>query len=278
MKNKTRSSSEVNVARSVSRAKSKIKSQKSKLGKKATIRVRRVNEARPNMASSIASQLGYDNLAQDLTSQPKAVVPDFVKTKSGNTIDQTIRKLKKVIGFDYGHNDLAGGLEGPYQYELPESVADAFQNTYGATSSENDGNATAGATSSENDGNATAGATSSENDGNATAGLAAWLITRSALQRVQQFENLVADATKEYWQAKRKLLLVNKILASAYKSLETEDVENIKLPSKEEIHSVITDTLANELFPSDSNGRGRSANSIGPINDAAKRQMFKRCY
>jgi hypothetical protein len=265
MKNKTRSSSEVNVARSVSRAKSKIKSQKSKLGKKATIRVRRVNEARPNMASSIASQLGYDNLAQDLTSQPKAVVPDFVKTKSGNTIDQTIRKLKKVIGFDYGHNDLAGGLEGPYQYELPESVADAFQNTYGATSSENDGNATAGATSSEN-------------DGNATAGLAAWLITRSALQRVQQFENLVADATKEYWQAKRKLLLVNKILASAYKSLETEDVENIKLPSKEEIHSVITDTLANELFPSDSNGRGRSANSIGPINDAAKRQMFKRCY
>jgi hypothetical protein len=237
MKNKTRSSSEVNVARSVSRAKSKIKSVKNKPRKKSTLKVRRVNPATLNMAGSIAAQLGYDNLAQDLNSQPKAVVPDFARTESGNTIG-----IGKMLA------DLANQQDST-QYELPESVADAFKNTY--ENSENDG-------------------------GNATAGLAAWLITRSALQRVQQFENLVADATKEYWQAKRKLLLVNKILASAYKSLESEDVENIKLPSKEEIHDVIKDTLANELFPSDSNGRGRSANSSGPISDGAKRQMFKR--
>ncbi len=226
MKNKTKNF-EANVAQSVSRAK------KNRSSKKSTLRVRRVNAATPNMASSIASQLGYNNLAQDLTSQPKAVIPDFIKTESGNTVG--ISKMLAELA-DEGHG----------QYELPESVTDAFQNTYG---------------------------TNSENNGNATAGLAAWLITRSALQRVQQFENLVADATKEYWQAKRKLLLVNKILASAYKSLETEDVENIKLPSKEEIHDVITDTLANELFPSDSNP-GRSAKSA-PRSNGAK-QIFKR--
>jgi hypothetical protein len=113
-----------------------------------------------------------------------------------------------------------------------------------------------------------------ENNDKAT-GLAAWLITRSALQRVQQFENLVADATKEYWQAKRKLLLINKILNSTYKSLEIEDMENIKIPSKEEINSVIADALANELFPSNSDS-DKNIKSHFPTSDNAKTQMFKR--
>jgi hypothetical protein len=82
-------------------------------------------------------------------------------------------------------------------------------------------------------------------------GLAAYIVTRSALEKVQTFENLVADATKEYWQAKRKLLLVNKVLDSAYKSIETEDSDKVVWPSKDEVNKIVQDAFANQLFPDD---------------------------
>jgi len=77
-------------------------------------------------------------------------------------------------------------------------------------------------------------------------------MTKSALEKVEHFESIAAEATREYWKARRKLLLINKVLNSVYKSIENEEVDKLTAPSK--------NVISNELF------KNRKERDITPLD------------
>jgi hypothetical protein len=114
----------------------------------------------------------------------------------------------------------------PEEFETGTHIADAFQDVF-----------------------------ASSNHESSITGLAAYLVAESALEKVQLFEELAASATKEYWQARRKLLLVNKILNSTYKSIETEEAEAIQKLTKEDIAVVLKKVMETELSAAHTNNK-----------------------
>ena len=59
---------------------------------------------------------------------------------------------------------------------------------------------------------------------------------------------MVDEATKEYWQAKRKLLILTKVISAAYKSIENTDIDtNAKMPTPKEVNNILTDFLKKEM-------------------------------
>ena len=72
---------------------------------------------------------------------------------------------------------------------------------------------------------------------------------QSALEKVEAIENLVAEATKNYWQAKRRLVLVTKVLNSVYAEMERSEMKTVEL-SKEETRQILTEVLEKSFLAS----------------------------
>ena len=78
--------------------------------------------------------------------------------------------------------------------------------------------------------------------------MVAYIQSQDALNKVTQYEDMVAEATKEYWQAKRKLLILTKVISAAYKSIENTDIDtNAKMPTPKEVNNILTDFLKKEM-------------------------------
>ena len=78
--------------------------------------------------------------------------------------------------------------------------------------------------------------------------MVAYIKSQDALNKVTQYEDMVAEATKEYWQAKRKLLILTKVISAAYKSIENTDIDtNAKMPTPKEVNNILTDFLKKEM-------------------------------
>lgn len=70
---------------------------------------------------------------------------------------------------------------------------------------------------------------------------------QSALEKIEKMENLVAEATKSYWQAKRRLVLVTKVLNSVYTDMERSEIKTVEF-SKEDTRKIVTEILE-KSFP-----------------------------
>jgi len=79
---------------------------------------------------------------------------------------------------------------------------------------------------------------------------AAWILGNEAAEKIVQAEDTVAKLTKEYWQAKRRLICATQVLNAAYDKLEKKGtLVTTDEISKTEARNVVARVLAEELFP-----------------------------
>jgi hypothetical protein len=74
-------------------------------------------------------------------------------------------------------------------------------------------------------------------------------ITRSiALQKIEKFEQDIADKTKQFLKAKRELFVLNVALERAYKSIPADDLEPVKVDVEPENNSLTSTDLKESLI------------------------------
>jgi len=78
---------------------------------------------------------------------------------------------------------------------------------------------------------------------------AAWILGNEAADKIEKAEDVIAKLTKEYWQAKRRLICAKQVLNAAYDKLEKDGtLITVNDISKTEARNVVARVLEEELF------------------------------